>query len=275
MNAQRDITLEKTLFDVMRDVWRAKFYILVFSFFFLIAAFAFMAVAQKYYRATMIVAPALPMGGFGAPDTGEGSAQVQSETLHSNAAFLQFENIYSGVSVAKILMDDPKVMAQIDMDRPFEFSNVQENWTAESLSEYLRQHVILSPVSGTPLRSIVYYHPDRAFAKDMVGRVHRIADEIIRARVLKETSQRIDYLQQALQGAQNPDHKRSLTALLMEQERARMMVSMDQPFSARVIEFPHVSANPKWPDPYFIYPVFLLVGAFLGFVVYGLRQNAK
>ena len=145
MNAQRDITLEKTLFDVMRDVWRAKFYILVFSFFFLIAAFAFMAVAQKYYRVTMIVAPALPMGGFGAPDTGEGSAQVQSETLHSNAAFLQFENIYSGVSVAKILMDDPKVMAQIDMDRSFEFSNAQESVVNHTHSEKDEEEVLEEP----------------------------------------------------------------------------------------------------------------------------------
>jgi uncharacterized protein involved in exopolysaccharide biosynthesis len=277
MGRERDITPEKTLFDVLHDLWRAKFYVLAFTLISLIFAFAFIGMAQKYYRAEMVIAPALMMG-HGAQnisDIGEGSAQVQSESLRSHSAFLQFENIYNGVSVAKILLSDPKVMAAIDMDRPFEFSSAEENWTEEKLSEYLRRHLVLAPVSGTPLRSLVYYHPDRSVAKDMVGRVHRIADEIIRARVLKETSERIEYLNQAMLRSKNPDHRRSLTALLMEQERVRMMVSMDQPFAARIIEFPYVSAGPRWPDPYFIYPVFLLVGMFLGFVLYGVRHHGR
>ncbi len=272
MERMRDITSEKTLFDVLCDVWRAKVYILVLSIFSLIFAFGFISLAQDYYRAEMVVEPAASGVSFRAM-VGEGSAQVQSDSLQSSALFLQFESIYNGVSVASILLDDPKVMAAIDMDRVFEFSEAEKDWNVEKLSEYLRAHFILAPVSGTPLRSLVYYHPDRDFAKDLVGRVHRIADEIIRARMLRETNERIEYLNHALEMSKNPDHRRNLTALLMEQERMRMMVSLDQPYAARVVEFPFVSASPRWPDPYFIYPVFLLVGAFLGFVLYGIRRH--
>ncbi len=272
-----DITTEKTLFDVLHDVWRAKLYMLVCVVISLICAFIFLGVAQKYYRAQMIVAAAVPMGqGLSlAADMGEGSAQVQSSALQSSAAFMQFEQIYSGVSVARILLNDKAVMARIDMDRVFEFASPEEQWNAERLSEYLKKHVVLAPVSGTALRSLQYYHPDKDFAKDLVGRVHRIADEIIRARVLRETSERIEYLEQALDRSQNPDHRRNLTALLMEQERLKMLVSLDQPFAARVVEFPHVSAQPRWPDAYFIYSVFLLMGLFIGFVIYGLRHHGR
>ncbi|MGH1455915.1 MAG: hypothetical protein ACRBDI_03960 [Alphaproteobacteria bacterium] len=277
MTYKQDITMEKTLFDVLRDVWRAKLYMLVCVIISLICAFVFMGAAQKYYRAQMIVAPAVPMGqGLSlAADIGEGSAQVQGSALQSSAAFLQFEHIYSGVSVASILLNDKAVMARIDMDRVFEFSSPEKEWTPEALSEYLRHHVVLASVSGTPLRSLVYYHPDKEFARDFVGRVHRIADEIIRARVLREASERIEYLDKALGRSQNPDHRRNLTALLMEQERIKMLVSLDQPYAARVVEFPYVSAISRWPDPYFIYPVFFFMGLFLGFVIYGVRHHGR
>lgn len=271
------VELEKTLFDVLRDVWRAKLYMSLMAILSVFIAFVFMAFAQDYYMGRMIVAPAMPMvQGTGAgAGIGEGSAQVQRSTFDSNAAFLQFEHIYHGVSVASVLLGDQAFMASIKMDRPFEFSGVEDEWTAEMLSEYLKHHVILAPVSGTPLRSLTYYHPDKAFARDFVGRVHRIADEIIRARILRETSERIEYLNVAMDASQNPDHRRNLARLLMEQERILMTVSLDLPFAARVVEFPYVSAKAKWPDPYVIYSVFLLIGLFLGFVIFGIRHYGR
>ncbi|MGH1376115.1 MAG: hypothetical protein ACRBCK_07180 [Alphaproteobacteria bacterium] len=266
---------EKTLFDVLRDVWRAKYYMTFAGFVFVILGILFMSLAQDFYRAEMIIAPARPMGqGLAAvAHAGEGSIQVQREDFQSNAAFVRFENIYDGVSVASILMADKDVLSALAFDRPFEFSKGRLSWDAQTLSEYVSRRVVLEPVSGTSLRRLVYLHPDRKFAAHMIGQVHRISDEIIRARLLREANGRIDYLHVGLSNVTNPEHRKSLTVLLMEQERLKMMVSLDEPYAASIIEPPSVSSRPRWPDPYLVYPVFVFIGLFLGFVIYGLRHH--
>ena len=264
-------THEKTLVDVLRDVWRGRLYVLSFTVLFLVIALLFMALAQPYYRADMIVAPASPMGRGMQPSAqiGEGSMQVQMEDLQSTAAFMKFETIYDGFSVAKVLMRDREVMNALSFDRAFEFSKGREPHTPELLEEYLSRRVTLEPVSGTPLRRLSYLHPNQEFATYMIGRVHRVTDEIIRRRILQETNGRIEYLNAALAKTNNPDHRRNLTALLMEQERLKMLVSLDQPYAATIVEMPHVSSKPRWPDPFLVYGAAFLIGGLLGYLVYG------
>ncbi len=271
-----NITAEKTLFDVLRDLWRAKIYLLVFSATLLLFAFVFISFAKDFYRAEMIIAPATHMGQGASParnNIGEGSISVQSSTFKSNEAFLRFENIYSGVSVATILLQDKEIMTALKHDFNFEFSNPRNNWDASSLSEYLSMRINLEPVSGTPLRKITYLHPNKEFAVYMISRIHGVSDEIIRNNILKEVVGRINYLNSALAKTTNPSHRRSLAALLMEQERLKMLVSIDQPYAASIIEPAHVLSKPRWPDPYVIYPMFLFIGLLMGFIVYGLRNN--
>lgn len=263
---------------MLRDVWGAKFYMIGFACVFFVFALLFTSFAQRYYRAEMLIMPASLMGGdlgMSSSQGTEGTIQVQRESLQSDVAFTRFSYIYDGVSVAGVLAKDENVLAALSFDRTFEFSKAKTDWTAETLSDYLKQRVVLEPVSGTPLRRLIYLHPNKDFALAMVSRIHRIADEIIRARMLRDVKERIDYLNQSLTSTQNPEHRRSLVALLMEQERMKMLVSLDQSFSAAIVEPPSVSAKPVWPDPYFVYPVFILIGFFLGFVVHGMRHYGR
>ncbi len=271
----RDFVPEKTLFDVLRDIWRAKFYMLFFCCLFIFLSFVFLGFSNSYYRAEMVLAPAMPMGQGRAAQRQEGTIQVQVSDLQSDVVFLRFEATYSGVSVANILMKDQNVLDVLAFDRPFVFSDAPNAKHAEGLSEYLKARVLLEPVSGTSLRRLVYLHPNKDFAKAMIARIHRITDEMIRVRFLHAVNERIDYLNSALSRTQNPDHRRSLVLLLMEQERLKMLVSLDQPFAASIVEPPSVSAKPRWPDPYLIYPVFMFVGLLIGFVVHGIRHHEK
>ncbi len=131
------IMSEKTLYDVLRDVWRAKFWMLGFVIIMTIAAFVFLSVANDFYRAEMIIAPASPMGQSlqKAGDMGEGSTQLGEEDFQSNAAFLRFENTYNGASVANFLVRDKEIITGLALDRTFEFSENLEKWNAENLSE--------------------------------------------------------------------------------------------------------------------------------------------
>ncbi len=52
-----------------------------------------------------------------------------------------------------------------------------------------------------------------------------------------------------------------------------MMVSMDAPVAARVIGAASASVRPVWPDAALLYVVFVMLGAFVGYVAHGLRRE--
>lgn len=266
---------EKTLFDVLRDVWQSRLYMVFFAVISLIVALLFLSFAQNFYRADMIIAPATPMGGGlrSSSQIGEGTIKVQHEDLQSTAAFIRFEAIFNGMSVASVLIKDKDIIDALRFDRTFEFSKPINDWNAGKLSEYLKKRVKLEPVSGTPLRRLTYLHPNKNFATYMIGKIHLVSDDIVRRRILYGVNGRISYLNKSLSVTINPDHRRNLTVLLIEQERLKMLVSLDQPYAASVIERPYISSKPRWPDPYIIYPIFLFVGLLLGFIVHGLRHH--
>lgn len=264
---------EKTLFDVMRDLWRARYAIAVTGFAGFVLALTFVTLARPYYRAEMVIAPASPIGQSGfqlsaLPDR----TLWHSQSIQNYPDFMRFENKLTASSVAGLLLEDEQIKNGLAGDRPFHFWGESKLWTPETFSLYLARNVSLEPVGNTPLRKIVYMHPERAYAVYMLERLHHITDTLIRQNIRLETQERIEYLQQALARTANPDHRRALADLLMEQERLRMMVSMDQPYAASVVEPPSAGVKPAWPDARFVFPAFILVGCFLGFLIYGARR---
>jgi hypothetical protein len=175
--------------------------------------------------------------------------------------------------VARLLLEDTTIKTGLSHDRPFIFSKDISNLAPEEFSQYLRRKIDNEPVGGTSMRKLIYLHPNRDFAAYLLRRLHRLTDELIRNTVRSETQDRIAYLQKAIDNTGNPDHKRALTNLLMEQERIKMLVSIDQPYSARVIEPPAAGIKPHWPDKFIIFPGFLFIGLFFGFLVHGLRKT--
>ncbi|MCK5374077.1 MAG: hypothetical protein KAJ40_02220 [Alphaproteobacteria bacterium] len=266
------VITEKTLFDVLGEIWRAKYIMAGFSILAALLAFVFMSISQRYYQAEMIVAPANPLGMMtisGAEQGMEGTMNANvSATRQGGDAFTIFEAIYNGASVASFLAKDEAFLKKLGEDRWNIFSEAKTNWDAQTISDYLSRHVHIEPVNGmSSLRRLSYMHPDKKFASELLGRIHRIADEIIRARILVQTNQRITYLNKALAKTNNPDHKRSLARLLMEQERLKMMVSLNQAYAASIVEPAYVSVRTCWPDPYVIYAVFILVSMVIGYIV--------
>lgn len=268
-------TQEKTLSDVMRDVWQARVWMMACGVVALVLACAFMMLAQPCYRAAMILAPASPMRAGADPYAPgpEGSLPAGYAREDDSPAFLRFEHTLRGPSVAKILLADDRLRAALGAERAYGFGPKKTDWSAEELSAYLQRRVRVEPVAGTALRRVSYAHPDRDFAAVLIAMMHDAADRLICEAARAETQERIDYLQGALERTANPDNRRVLTGLLMEQERLKMMVSMDQPCSAKAIEPPFSSARPAWPDPYLVLPLFVLCGLLAGFIVHGARRH--
>lgn len=185
---------------------------------------------------------------------------VQRVGVMNASDFTRFENVYSGVSVAAELLQDPRVQNGLTQDRPFAFSAAPSLQTAEALSEYIQRRVTAETIGPTLMRRLVYMHPDPAFAAYFLGSLHAVADGMIRQSINQDANERIAYLQGAISHTDHPEHRRALTALLLEQERLRMLVSIDQPYAAAVVEPPSSSSRPLWPPRALV----LLCAAFAG-----------
>lgn len=177
---------EPRLGDLLNDLWRAKIWIAIGTALGLLAAFVFIQISVPHYKATILLAPAAPMTGA------ETSSMLANDDLFAlrflmqrlgpgqGSDFQRFENIYAGPSVAEILLSDPKILRGLRADKAFIFSEAEQDWSAEKLSEYLKKRTKLEPVGTSNARRMVYYHPDGAFAKYLLSAIHHIADGLIR-----------------------------------------------------------------------------------------------
>jgi hypothetical protein len=189
--------------------------------------------------------------------------------------FMRFENIVRDPTVAALLLKDKTILYSVAKDKPLRFM-ADRRWpdTPEKFSAYLQKKVSIEPVGATPLRRLVYEHPDREFAVYLLTQMHEVADRLIRGEIRARTEARAAYLEKALDAERNPEHRQAITSLLMEQEHVRMILAMDEPFAAAVAEPAFAGPRPAWPRRALFFPVFGFIGAALGFALYGLRRGA-
>ncbi len=262
-----------TLPDLLRDAWAARAFIVGGTLVACVCAFIFMSVTPERYRAAMIVSPANPMNGAAASSLLADDNMfalrylVQRVGVTNSSDFLRFENKYSGASVAQALLADEKIINALSANNGKDDGARTENWTAASLAAYIARRVKLSPVGATSMRRMTYTHADPAFAVYFLERLHSVTDEGIRRTIERGASDRIGYLKRAIAVTQNQEHRRALATLLMEQERLKMLVSIETPYAASVVEPAAHSHKAVFPNAALIYPIFVMVGAFLGFMI--------
>ena len=268
----------KTLADIFRDIGRARTFILGGLVSGVICAVAFLYVTIPQQKAMMIIAPTSPMNGA------QVSSMVNDQNLFAlqyvmqrvgvgaSSNFTRFENIYNGASVARRLLDDPKIKTGLTIDNSFRFLSPKQEYSAESLSAYIKKRVHLDPVGASSLRQLSYMHSNGAFAKYFLYALHNEADNIIRTRLQAETSERISYLQDNIAATNNPEHRRALASLLMEQERLRMLASIETSYAASVVEPPSTLPKPAWPSKSLIILSFLTAGFILALMGYHVKE---
>ncbi len=253
-------------------------------------------VLEPRYTATMMVGPtsrlgpagmgpALPAGTGGLPralaEPGSGE-----EALSDYARYLE---LLTAPPVAAGLAADPEIMTTIFrhhwdpaagrwrepatpgflVRRLFFGIAGQTAWSppdAEQLSRYLARSIRIERVGTSPIRRVTYQHRDRAFALRLLGRLHAVADGLIRDEAGRRIAVEIDYLRGRLTEVTIQEHRIAMTSLLGDQERIRMMISVDLPFAADSVVPPTAAALPDWPDPTVLLPFGALVGFAAGLI---------
>ena len=264
---------EPTLMDLIRQLWSARFVLLLGAALGCVAASLFLVLSVPHYRVTMLVAPAertvradiksfLPENAGFAAHYREGSMAALDA-----ADFTRFEYILRGPSVADSLSRDKPVLDGLSREGKFVFSSAADLNGTDELAHYFRKKIAIEPVGNTPLRRIVYDHPEPEFAIALLNRLYEQADSLIRRDVAAKAEGRAAYLKDMLEKTGHPDHRRVLTSLLMEQEHLLMMLAMEEPFAAIVAEPPAASVRPWWPRKSLIFTGFAFAGALLGFAL--------
>lgn len=257
---------EMTLADLVRSVWDGRGFVLGGLVLGLVCALGFVLSAVPHSRAQMVLAPASPLEAM-AGNMRDEDKSTQSAAL-AGMNFDRFQSVAKGAAVASLLLRSAEIEAGLKADHAFRFLSGERNWNPSKLAEYISKRVRFVPVGETQLRVMRYEHPNPEFASAFLQRLHSITDGVIRHAVRQEVGERISYLQSELGKVYNPDHRRALTDLLMEQERLKMLVSIDQPYAALSVEQAYSSSRPVWPDKALMFSAFGLIGAFLGFIAF-------
>lgn len=272
-------TAEPTLADVLLDFWRARVHLFVGAIAGLAAAFIFTLLCVPQYKAEMLVGPAghPPVPAF--EDTGPESPGPVAHLERSafdiidSYDFMRFEAILRERSVAAQLLQDDAIKRGLAQVQRWKFLPAPFLDTPERLSAWLKDHVDIEPVGSTNLRRIVFRHQDPAFASLMVRDLYNVADALIRGDLQAKTDRRKAYLDKMVEETNNPDHKRALTKLLLDQEQVSMVLAAQEPFAATVVEPVSTGPKPDWPCRSLLFSALTFVGIFLGYAIHALKRR--
>ncbi len=273
------LSSDMTLADFLRALWRARFFVVFGALVGLACAALFLVWAVPHYRVTMLVAPAERAGKTDIkallPDNPSFALQYLINTMGSQDStdFALFENMLRAPRVAEGLMRDPAIV--VGMARPgrFLFSADHPATNGAELSAQMEKRILIIPVGNTPLRRVTIEHASPQVGKAILSRIYDETDRLMRQDVALTAKKRIAYLNDMLTQVNHPDHRRALTALLMEQEHILMLLAMDEPFAAMIAEPPAATPRPVWPRRGLVLMIFALIGAGVGFTVWGLRPR--
>jgi hypothetical protein len=270
---------EESLGDFLYALWQARRHIVLFSLVFLALSFLLTLMATPLYRASMIVAPAdgYALGDYASSVADQDSLAIPfwrpREADGVSTDFHRFTYTMKGPAVAAILLKDNAVLSGIARDKAF--SKASGDWTAEELSAYLEKTVRIQNLGATPLRKILYTHPDPAFASSFLRKIHLVSDQLIRRDRRRQSESRIRYLQETLQKTLNPDHRRGIASLLMQQEHIQMLANLDEPYAAIIVEPASAIPRPVWPNKWLICALGFFLGGAAEYFAHIVQKNKK
>jgi hypothetical protein len=263
------------------------------------AALLWLRLTPPLYSASMTVAPLAERGlaGMGArlpPPYAEAEGRLtlpgQEESLTD---FRRFVAMLTSRPVAAALAADPEVLRRAfpeawdagadegagawrppdgvghRLRRLVASAAGRPTWSrpgVEDLARHLGERLMIEPVGATPLRRVSYRHEDRAFALALLGRLYAAADGRLRAEASRRGAAQVDHVRARLAQVTQAEHRHSLAEMLAGYERVLLLLEVDLPFAADLIEEPHAAALPDAPDPFLLPPAAGTAGAGLGFL---------
>ncbi len=277
-----DDGVKKNLGDAIGDSWAARVYVFIGAFVGLMFAVLFLIIVTPRHTANMMIAPAERSGGTDIsaffPENSSFAKKYMVDSIGSaeSTDFMRFEHILLGPSVAKILMEENSyVVDGVKRGKRFLFADGPTIRSPEELSAYFKENITISPVAATSLRHLSYLHPDPEFAVNLLKMIYETADKIIKKDIKAQAIKRSIYFKKALEIEENPEHRKALTSLFLEQEHILTMLAVDEPFAAMIAEPATTGLAPDWPPYHIVIGVFMFAGMFWNYGRYFKRYRGR
>jgi hypothetical protein len=138
--------------------------------------------------------------------------------------------------------------------------------TVDDLQRYLLENIDVSVAAPqTPNRSITFSFHDRQAAQNVLRWSLEEADRIIRESTESNVDKQIAYLENKLlqNNIASVANKSSLSDVLTEAEKSKILLVGGQPYAAEIINPVSVPDLPTFPKP----STFLILGALIGFLL--------
>jgi hypothetical protein len=146
----------------------------------------------------------------------------------------------------------------------------------ESLLGFINYFVTVEQDPRKPyMAKVVMNYGDKEFATQFLTVLHRTADEMLRQRAIKRTTDYIAYLSSTLSKVTVAEHRLALAQALSEQEKAAMVAKSGAPFAAEVLEEPWANSYPSAPQAFQTLARWGFIGALLGCVLALLLWTAR
>ncbi|WP_372396760.1 hypothetical protein ABMY26_21905 [Azospirillum sp. HJ39] len=150
----------------------------------------------------------------------------------------------------------------------------REDWVepdGERVARALRDRLVIDMLRSGPMRRITLRHADRATALDLIGWIASATDAHLRMEAARRSAAQIAHIKARLAAITVAEHRQALSDLLLDQERVAMMIGVDLPFAADMVQPPSAPALPDWPNPAVVVPL----AGMAGLVAAGFALSAR
>lgn len=143
--------------------------------------------------------------------------------------------------------------------------------TADDLSSRLKAMLQQRVIGATPMRELRLRHADRGFAITLLYAMHQAADNVLREEAERRSVAISHYIEKQLETVKLQEHRQVLSEMLAAQERIRILVSVDLPYAADIIQPPATGQQPDTPQPW---PI-IIFGGLAGFILTAIFSSLR
>jgi uncharacterized protein involved in exopolysaccharide biosynthesis len=131
------------------------------------------------------------------------------------------------------------------------------------VQRHLQKNMAIIESQKTNVTTIAVNDPDPEMAKRLLSVLNSAADNYLRKRELRRSTEYVAYLERKLTEVEIAEYRQSLVQALSSQERMRMMASSSVPFAAEPMGRIIASVRPTTPKPVFVILASVVLGLLL------------
>ncbi len=267
-----------------------------------ILALLALRMTEPSFTATLIVGPTVAEGllGRGTPLPDLPTGSILNGAVHGAGEKMSYYERFlyelTSLSVANELAASPEIMRRVFAPMwnekeqkwgpdPGLFPRLRRilldlagrtSWSApdgRELARFLRSKIQVQQIGNTPLRRIVYRHSDPDFARLLLNRLYATTERQLRTIAVTGNARMIEEYERMARLTTDLEHKRALWATLTGHEQFAMMMNVDFPLAADLMEAASCDVLPDNPDPAIVLPIAFVAGLVLGLVLVFVRMT--